>query len=269
MMTTSYCDCLICRLEASLIAELGDDRSIEEFRLFAVSSPILSAFPTPVELIRQLHDHQNEDQNPSSDEVLLDLLKRTSETLFRPMWQRLLLLVFIPTVHRTTSQIAATFPLLTRDDTAQHLFTVLLEFLHSKELHSRHTHLAFTIARKIRRSAFRWAIRETRRSLRDETDATPTTPIETDIGDDDPHHANILLRQFLDNCQRRGWLSAEERDLLRQFKLEGISGLELARRNGLSVVAVRHRVQRVLGRLRRIAQSSGNGRADQLNLFSL
>jgi len=46
MMAASYCDCLICRLEVSFIAELSDDKSHEEFRLFVVSSPILSTFPT-------------------------------------------------------------------------------------------------------------------------------------------------------------------------------------------------------------------------------
>lgn len=266
MMTASYCDCLICRLEVSLIAELSDDRSNEEFRLFAVSSKILSSFPTAFELIQQLHDHEINEKSPSSDEVLLDLLRRSSDTLFRPMWQRLLLLVFIPTVHRTTSQITGIFPALTRDDTAQHLFTVLLEFLHSEELRSRDSHLAFTIARKIRRSAFRWAVRESRRTLRDETEATPTTPVAMGVGCDDAH-ANILLQQFLNNCQRRGWLSTEERELLTQFKLEGISGPELARRNGHSAVAIRHRVQRVLSKLRRIAQKSRNDLPEQLNLF--
>lgn len=266
MMTASYCDCLICRLEASFIAELSDDRSHEEFRLFAVFSPILAAFPTALELIRKLHDHDNHEQNPSSDEVLLDLLRRGSDTLFHLMWQRLLLLVFIPTIHRTTSQIAATFPSLTRDDTAQHLFAVLLEFLHSKELRSRHSHLGFTIARKIRRSAFRWAIRESHRSLRDETDGTPTAILEMDVSDEDSH-ADILLQQFLGDCQRRGWLSSEERELLTQFKLEGISCPELARRGAHSAVAIRHRIQRLLERLRRIAQTSGNGAPEQLNLF--
>ena len=61
MMTASYCDCLICRLEASIIAELSDDRSREEFRLFAVSSPILAAFPSPSELIQNFRDHDNHD----------------------------------------------------------------------------------------------------------------------------------------------------------------------------------------------------------------
>jgi DNA-directed RNA polymerase specialized sigma24 family protein len=266
MMTASYCDCLICRLEASFIADLSDDRSNREFRLFVVSSPILSAFPSPSELIQKLRDHDNHQQNPSSDDLLLDLLGRGSDILFHPMWQRLLLLVFIPTVHRTTSQITGTFPSLTRDDTAQHLFAVLLEFLHSKELRSRHLHLGFTIARKIRRSAFRWAIRDSHRSLRDQTDGTSTTVFETDVSDQDSH-ADILLQQFLDDCQRRGRLSSEERELLTQFKLEGISCPELARRSGHSVVAIRHRIQRLLDRLRRIAQTSGNGTHEQLNLF--
>ena len=139
-MTASYCDCLICRLEGSLIAKLSDERSNEEFRSFALSSPRLTAFPTAFELVRKLQDHHNHEHNPASDELLLELLGHGSDTLLQPMWQRLLLLVFIPTIHRTTSQIAGTFPSLTRDDTAQHLFAVLLEFLHSKELRSRNSH---------------------------------------------------------------------------------------------------------------------------------
>jgi len=174
------------------------------------------------------------------------------------MSQRLLLLVFIPTIHRTTSQITTTFPLLTRDDTARHLFSVFLEFLHSNELRSRHSHLGFIIARQIRRSAFRWAIRESRTSLRNRTGGTPTTIRETDASHEDSH-ADILLQQFLGDCQRRGWLSSEERELLTQFKLEGISGPELSRQGGHSVVAIRHRIQRLLDRLRRIAQTSDTG----------
>jgi len=266
MMTASYCDCLICRLEASFIAELSDDRNEDDFRLFAVSSPILSGFPGALELVRKLQDHDNHEQSPSSDEILLDILGRGNDAQFRSMWQRLLLLVFIPTVHRTTSQIVTTFPSLTRDDTAQCLFAALLEFLHSEDLRSRHSHLGFTITRKIRRSAFRWAIRESHRSLRDETDGKSAAALETDAVHDDPY-ANILLRQFLDNCQRRGWLSFAERELLIQFKLEGISGPELARRNGHSAIAIRHRIQRLLDRLRRIAQTSNNGAPQQLDLF--
>lgn len=265
-MTASLCDCLICRLETRLVAELSDDRNNEEFRLFALLSSTLSLFPTAFSLIRRLHDYENPEQSPSADQILLDLLRDDIETPTQPIWQRLLLLVFIPTVHRTASQVSAAFPLLSRDDIAQHIFATLLEFLHSEELRSRRSHLAFTIARKIRRSTFRWAIRESHRSLRDETALTVTKAASMDVGEDFSH-SQSLLRQFLDKCERQGQLSAEERELLTHFKLEGLSGEELARRNGHSAVAIRHRVHRVMARLRRVARSSPDGKPEQLTLF--
>jgi len=258
MMTKSRCDCLICRLETSLIAELSDDGNREQFRLFTLASPSLTTFPSPLDLIRKLHDFNNHAAN--SDEILLELLRQNSDGLLRPMLQRLLLLVFVPTVHRTTSQVAATFPSLARDDIAQHLFIVLLEILDSNEMLSRHSHVAFTISRKMRRSAFRWAIRESRGCREDETNSARPLAIELETDDE-------ALREFLDSCQERGRLSAEERQLLTQFKLEGVSGPELSLRSGQSAVAVRHRVQRIVSRLRRIARAPVRGSPEQLNLF--
>jgi DNA-directed RNA polymerase specialized sigma24 family protein len=264
MMVRSNCDCLVCRLETSLIAELNDERSREQFRLLSASSPILSSFASAFDLIGHLHrDHQ---QHSSSDSVLFEILARIGDTAFAPVGQSLLLLVFIPTIHRTTSQITASFASLARDDAAQSLFAVLLEFLRSKELESRRSHIAFTIARKIRRNAFRWAIRESRKSLRNETRGTYATPVEAEAPEDS--HSLEVLDQFLDRCQRRGWLSYAERRLLTQFKIERISASELARRSGLSAVAIRHRVQRILARLRRIARKSEVSRPEQLDLFA-
>jgi len=268
MKAGSSCNCLICRLEASLVAELSDRRTEEEFRSFTASSQTLSVFPTAVELILHLHRQQDHEQNSSSDQILLEVLGRSGDALLQPMGQRLLLLVFVPTIHRTTTQITIAFPALARDDTAQHLFTVLLETLLSSELQSRRSHLAFTIARKIRRSAYRWAIRESRTSLRNDMDGTPATLPDSEVSGQDSR-SSILLEKFLDDCQRGGWLSAEERELLTQFKLEGSSGQELARRSGHSAVAIRHRIQRLLDRLRRIAAKPGTAVApEQLNLFS-
>ena len=268
MKAGSSCDCLICRLEASLVAELSDRQKQEEFRLFTASSQTLSLFPTAVELILHLHRQQEHEQNSSSDQILVEILGRSGDAPLHAMRQRLLLLVFVPTIHRTTTQISIAFPALGRDDTAQHLFTVLLEILPSSEFQSRRSHLAYTIARKIRRSAYRWAIRESRTSLRNDMDGTAVALPDTEVSGQDSR-SNVLLQQFLDDCQRRGWLSAEERELLTQFKLEGTSGHELALRSGHSVVAIRHRIQRLLDRLRRIAGKPGTTMTpEQLNLFS-
>jgi hypothetical protein len=265
MMAGLSCDCLICRLEARLVAELTDGPRQDEFRLFASSSATLSAFPTALELLEHLH-RQDRELNASFDQVLFEILGQSGAAAIDPLRQSLLLLVFIPAIHRAATQITFAFPALSRDDTAQHLFAVFLEFLPSRELQSRRSHLAFTIARKIRRGGFRWAIRESRTSLQKEMDRTPDAPLEAEASGNHSH-PDILLEQFLDGCERRGWLSFEERKLLTQFKLERVSGRELAQRSGHSAVAIRHRVQRLVDRLRRIAGKSASPGPEQLKLF--
>jgi DNA-directed RNA polymerase specialized sigma24 family protein len=264
MMAGSDCDCLICRLEATLIHELNHEKGREEYRLWAASSEILAAFPTASALIAHLH-RQNDDQSSSVDEVILELVRAGANRPRGALWQSLLLLVFVPTIHRTTTQISTAFPLLGREDTAQHLFVTLLEFLNSHDLRSRRSHLAFAVARKMRRSAFRWAIRESRLDLPDDL-GTPTGAPEEPAENGGESAARVSLAAFLDNCQRRGWLAEEERILLSEFKFEGVTSAELARRSGQSIGAIEQRIYRLVERLRRIARKSG-GTPQQLDLF--
>ena len=265
-MTGSTCGCLVCQLEKSLVAELGDERAGGEYRLLTPPSAILSRFANSLELIQQLHTPGTPSHGPSGDLILLELLRLSRESSRHSMWQQILLLVFIPTIHRTTSQIAATFPSLARDDIAQHALATLLEFFGSRELQTRRSHIAFTIARKVRRVAFRSAIHESRLAASDDRDQSPSMRAG-DAADADILYAEILLYQFLDNCQRAGSLSPEERNLLIQLKVEGISCQELASRNGHSAVAIQHRIQRSLDRLRRLAKMPPGPLAEQLELF--
>ena len=265
MMAGSDCDCPICRLEESLIDELSQEKGREEYGLRARSSEILAGFATASELIRHLH-RQSDDRNSGVDEVMVELVRTGASERLEPIAQSLLLLAFVPTIHRTARQISTTFPSLNRQDTAQHLFTALLEFLHSQELRAQRSHLAFIVARRMRRSAFRWAIREYRLDPPTELGRAPSLSEDTDESRDESH-AGVLLAKFLDDCQSRGWLSQEERHLLTRFKLEGVTGAEIGGRSGHSAVAVRHRIQRLLDRLRRVAQKSGGGIPEQLDLF--
>ena len=265
MMAGSDCDCLICRLEASLLDELNHEKGLEEYRVWARTSEILAPFPTASNLVAHLH-RQNDEQNSSVDEVIAELVRAGAKGRLEPIAQSLLLLVFVPTIHRTTTQISAVFPLLGREDTAQHLFATLLDFLHSQELRLRRSHLAFAVARKMRRSAFRWAIREFRLDFPNDSDAAPAAS-ERIPQSGDGSHAGVLLAKFLDDCERRGWLSQEERQLLTQFKVEGVSSTELARLSRQSVGAIEQRIHRLLEKLRRIARKSGGGTSQQLDLF--
>jgi hypothetical protein len=268
MMTGSNCDCLLCRLEKGLVAELGEETAGQERGYLAAPGSVLRRFRNALDLVGKLHRPANHTDGASADTLLLELLKQHSSTPLPSVWQRILLLAFIPTIHRTASQITAMFPALARDDTSQHVLTVFLEFLGSSELRTRRSHLAFTIARKLRRQAFRWAIHETRGTAPEEIERDSAAEIESAVAEQ-PLHAGVLLEQFLDSCQRMGWLSLEERYLLVRFKLDGVTCREIAGHNGHAAAALRHRIQRLLDRLRRLAHRTRWEQApEQLELFT-
>jgi hypothetical protein len=266
MIARPSCDCLICRLETNLIAELGARGNDEGYQQLARSSAVLSGFPTASDLIEHLHSTEVERRHPSSDDILVELLRPGIEPPLRQLWNGMLLLVFIPTIHRTMRQLSAIFPSLPRDDIAQHLTAVLLEFLTSSELRSRRSHFAFTIARKIRRAAFRWAIRESHIALEEGQEGHAKAPARSEAFEDHSYSA-VLLGEFLDSSERRGWISIAERQLLTQSKVEGISLQELSRRNGHSAVAIQHQVGRLINRLRQHAQTRVDQKPEQLELF--
>jgi DNA-directed RNA polymerase specialized sigma24 family protein len=266
MMALSHCDCLVCRLEKELCFELSCESATKEYQGLAATIPALSAFPTAVDLVRDIHTPNPAHYNPTSDALILALLQQNIASDQPSLWQRILLQIFIPTIHRTSSKVTIRFPLLPRDDVSQHVLCSLVEFLPSQELRSRRSHLAFAVARKLRRSAFRWAIHEARATSREEANGSAAIPVDL-LSRQESFSPAILLDEFLDQCQRARSLSQDERNLLLEFKIEGWSCLELAGRNGHSAVAIQHRVQRLVDRLRRMARQRRSDPPRQLPLF--
>jgi DNA-directed RNA polymerase specialized sigma24 family protein len=263
MIAGSSCDCLICRLERSLTAKLREQWACAEYQLLVASKIDLSRFTSPILLVEELHRRTDNDRNPRADLILIQILRECNSPKPNSIWTELLLLVFIPTIHKTTTQVVVTFSSLSRDDVSQHVLASFLEQLASRDLQGRHSHIAYTIARGLRRKAFRWAIQESRalngNSLDDEHPASETLSEEALA----PH---FLLNEFLDACERAGLLSPDERRLLEAFKIDGVAYAELARRNGHTAVATKRRVQRLIGRLREIAATKALPR--QLELFA-
>ena len=249
----SACSCSICGVEQALIKKLAEKETAQQYDCLVRGSSILSGFPTALALLCRLRDTTtDEDQEDSSDEILRELL-RPGESRGQELRQRLVLLILMPSVHRTSRQIAYGFPSLARDDIAQQLLTSILEILQSKPLLKQQSHFAFTITRLMRRHSFRWAIREARLAPAQEL----TIPVvaegvhEAGIG----FETAIHLQEFLRGCLYDGQLTETEHDLLMLFKIQGVSADVLAAREGLSEIAFRHRMQRVVDKLRRIAQS--------------
>jgi DNA-directed RNA polymerase specialized sigma24 family protein len=247
------CNCSICGVEQVLIENLGEEKTTQQYRRIVRESSLLSSFPTALALLHRLREiTTDEGHEDSSDAIVGDLL-RTGENYGQELRHRLVLLMLMPAVHKTSRQIAYGFPSLARDDIAQQLLTSILEVLQSKLLLKQQSHFAFTITRLMRRHSFRWAIREARLAPAPEL-ATPVPAepvIEAGIG----FETTIHLQEFLRGCLSDGQLTEAERDLLMLFKIEGVSVEVLAAREGLSEIAFRHRMQRVIDRLRRIAQS--------------
>ena len=132
----------------------------------------------------------------------------------------------------------------------QHLVASLLETLDSPELLARHSHLAFAISRTAKRSVFEWAEREARipgNADRDEP-IVPTDDVVSGIPE--PLERAVLLRHFLNRCQREGIVTGPDLELLVHIKLEG----NFSELNGTLATysnALRQRIKRLLAKLRK------------------
>lgn len=252
------CCCSVCDLERALLAELDSGYNQNEYQTLASQSSVLSAFPTCNDLLLCLRESQKvENYASASDEILGELL-RLSRNPESKIGRHLVLLILMPAIHKTSSQIAAGFLSLPRDDIAQHLVTSMLDILESHTLRAQTSHFAFTITRAMRRSAFRWALRESDLTGSANTEDAMLTCLPANAGGS--FEPKIFLSDFLTRCLSCGLLSPSEHELLVLFKIQGVSSEVLAARHKVSDVAFRHRMQRVLEKLRRAARAPSSSR---------
>ena len=248
------CGCPVCELEHALLSGLTSGQAENEYRSLVLQSSALSAFRTCNDLLLHLREsHKKETPPATADEILSELL-RLSRNPQPGIGRHLVLLILIPAIHKTSSQITAGFPSLARDDIAQHLVTSVLEIVQSQTLHAQRSHFAFAITRAMRRSAFRWALREADFATAANTEEAVLNDLPADTGDN--FEIKIILSEFLAQCLSSGGLSSSEHQLLVLFKIQGVSSETLAARQHLSDVAFRHRMQRVIEKLRRLARTS-------------
>jgi hypothetical protein len=263
MSRESNCRCLICDLEGSLAIEAAEGNSGKRYRAFAQSSALLSPFPAASDLVAFLHTRPPDNGISRSDRILSELLASAAIDS-DPALRNLLLLVFIPMLHATSSRVATRNTSLSVDDISQHVVLSLLEILGSPEFYRRSSHVAFAISRALKRRAFEWAARETRRAVVSEGKMQgPDALMASDTSE--TFERLVVLRHFLDRCHRQGLLSGEDLDLLVHFKLDAA---RYPKPDGPAAVysnASRQRMKRLLGKLRRIARKPAD--TAQLRLF--
>jgi hypothetical protein len=262
MSRESHCRCLLCGMERHLTEHFAGRLGRETYRQLATFSPVLSAFPAASDLISYLHTVPTEGNGThAKDGILAELLRGTTGNGRSATSQELLLWAFVPMLHRISRQVITRSPVLGPDDVAQHIVTALLESFGSPEFVGRHSHLAFAIARLLRRNAFAWAERESRCALHGFGGIDSLEQASHRDGPQ-PVERGAFLRHFLDRCRRQGVLSAQDLELLVQFKLDELPSVEYSN-------ASRQRMKRLLAKLRHAARRPRRTKFDdrQLRLF--
>jgi hypothetical protein len=183
-----------------------------------------------------------------SDHLLRDLIAlRPSDP---PLVEALLVLAFLPLLHRAVSMVSKRQSLLASEDVAQEALRFFVEFARSGQIRSRNSHFAFVISREVKRHIFRWASRESRgAALMDELKENAHS-----LNGHVSFERLTELRHFLDRCVTTGVLTEKELSMLVDFKLNGGQIDESHGSNGASSNAIRQKLKRLLGKLRRVAK---------------
>lgn len=253
MPKENNCRCVVCQLERGLLNSLSTQTSRIHFQALARNYPILNHFDSPADVIAQLHEHERAElvNHKAWNGILHALVDSIADGTGEDIGQQLLLLAYMPAIHRTYAEVCQQFPALTAEDVAQQAALVLLEAARSPAMLTQNGYLPIALARDFRKRLIRWALAESRRSIPAEEVGAAHPETESDENFEDA----VLLEDFLSQWQRAGVLSQEESELLRKFKCDGFHWHELGDGDdGPSANALYFRVYRTINRLRRLVR---------------
>jgi len=192
---------------------------------------------------------------PSASEIVGSLIQSNSIDSEVELRNSVLVLSFIPMIHRTYREVSAWFREIESEDIAQQILTLFLELVDSASPNPMNDHLPIALTRALRKNAFRWAEWEKRHAVQRETEKSQ---VIAEPSANDTFETVSILNDFLDHCCQIGILSQFERSLLVKIRIEGFLAKEVSSNNPvLSARAVECRIQRILKRLHK-ASLQGN-----------
>ncbi len=252
MRDNLQCNCHICKIERHLIVSLSEPPHSDDFLRLAHAAVSLASFPSALALVEHLHAQRDGGMSvPSASEVVGSLIQYSSIVSEIELRNSVLVLSFIPMIHRTYREVRAWFREIESEDIAQQILTLFLEHVTSASPTLVNNHLPIALTRTLRKNAFRWAEKEKRIAIQRE--AEKSGEIAEPFGYD-AFETISVLSDFLDHCQRIGILSVFERDLLIRLKVDGFFAKEIIHTHtALSEKAVHWRVERILQRLQKAA----------------
>ncbi|MGB9422707.1 MAG: hypothetical protein WBR14_17505, partial [Candidatus Acidiferrum sp.] len=251
-----HCTCTICDIEKCIGLELALPELHQIYRQIAAEKPLLAGFPTVFHLVASIHGCRNtKDGATFSDLILGQLLSGTTVANHWDYLEKLFLLVFIPTAHAAVRHVSYHYQFLAREDISQVALTTLIQCLRSTTWQAQPSHFGFVVARKLRRSLFRWARREFQSTsqfvaqrIGDGSSFTQTA--------EESFEQHAILRHFLNLCQQRAYLTPDEINLLIDLKLEQTMDAGATASTRRTSNLFRQRVKRLMTKLRRLARTS-------------
>jgi hypothetical protein len=256
MRENLQCNCHICKIERHLVISLSEPHYSDEFLRLAQAAAPLATFSTARALVEHLHAHRDGGTSvPSASEIVGCLIKSSSHISETELRNSVLVLSFVPMIHRTYREVRAWFREIEAEDIAQQILTLFLELVDSAGPITISNHLPIALTRTLRKNAFRWAEKEKRLTIQREFDKSQASH---EPGANDTFETVSVLNDFLDHCCQIGILSRFERDLLIKIRIDGFLTKEVSSNNPvLSARAVESRIQRILKRLHK-ASLQGN-----------
>jgi len=246
MLQSVRCRCEVCFVEGKLQKELETESRILQFRELCRRDPELSRHPSPSALVAHIHELKHVNGSAQHSDRLLSSLRNLALGRTGHIAEHILVLAFIPALHATVTAVTSGFPGIARSDVAQQGFASLIGLLQMREWLNRRTHLAFALARELRRALFLWAKNERRSGFEPQAHLADEMSISSaELFEDD-----VTLKHFLFRSVQVGALSADDLDLLIHFKREGDF------RNGTSEAAsnaFRQKMKRLVSKMRRRA----------------
>ena len=256
MRENLQCNCQICKIERHLVVSLSEQPYSNEFLIVANSATPLATFSNALALVEHLHAQRNGVISvPSASEIVGFLIQNNSRVSGAELKNSILVLAFIPMIHRTYREVRAWFREIEPEDIAQQILTLFLDLVGSVSPMPMNNYLPIALTRTLRKNSFRWAEKEKRHSIQREADKSGEF---AELGANDTFETVSVLTDFLNHCHRIGILSTFERDLLIKLKVEGFFAKEIIQAHtALSEKAVHSRVERILQRLQKAANDLG------------
>jgi len=184
MQKENNCRCVVCDVERSLLNSLSTQTARTHFQALARNHSILNHFDSPADVIVQLHEHERTEavNHKAWNGILHALVDSIADRSFEEIGQQLLLLAYMPAIHKVYREACQKFPGLCPEDIAQQAALCFLETARSPEMQILNGHLPAALSRRFRQSLFRWAMGELRQSLPLEEIASNIPETRCDFG---------------------------------------------------------------------------------------